>query len=140
MSYKLSVKSNGIVELEVSSIPSEAERKEIDNLIAPDGFIMAQVFKKLSTLGEYIKDITKSSPAQSQAPQGSNKATSSNYSKPSYTPSANKSPLSKCDQCGRNTIAVRTVKKEGANKGKTFRVCINEECGWKDLSGLQGGR
>jgi len=106
MSYRLRVSSVGKVELEVTSVPTEVEKKEIDKLIAPEGFIMAQTLKKLRALGSYA--------TATVAPVTT---TTVEQPKPKYD---------ECPQCKRNTLAER-ITKQGKNKGRRFKSCFHED-------------
>ena len=112
--YKLVLDSRGYVALELEGIPTEAEKKSIDELIAPDGFIVTQTFKKLKTLGEYVSDVVRPAPTQtaSQAPS------------PAPAP---KTQYDKCPTCGRNTVSEHTVTKVGKNTGRKFKSCFNKK-------------
>ena len=136
-SYKLGVNSQGNVYLEVTGIPTVEEKKEIDNLISPDGFIMAQVFKKLRVLREYVQDLSK--PAEKKENKVEDfSGNSSLQGTPQPAKSTAKKPLGKCPKCNRSTLAERIVKNGKAeNIGKTFLACINKECGYKDWNGLR---
>jgi formate dehydrogenase maturation protein FdhE len=114
MSVKLVLRSDGLVCLEIeNNVPNEAEKKMIDELIAPEGYIMAQTFNKLKTLGSYVVDI--------------NQANITTTSKPQVKPEdvEDKPKYEKCPVCGRDTVSTKTVKKEGANKGLKFKSCFN---------------
>lgn len=106
MAYTLTVGTQG-VNLSVTSIPTAEEQKEIDSLIAPEGFIMAQVLKKVQVLGEYA----------GQKGEGAKEA-----KKEDYKPKAEV-----CPACGNNSVVTHIVKKEGANKGRKFKSCNHKE-------------
>lgn len=127
--WKLKVSSTGEVALEVTAVLNDEERKAVDNLISPEGFIMAQVFKKLRSLDGYIKDLSgqRAVVAEEQPKQEAKKP----YGK--YAPTV-------CPVCNNNTLHEYTVKKEGPNKGKKFKMCKTEGCSyrwdWKNNKGM----
>lgn len=106
------------VTLKMDHVPTVEEQKMIDTALAPDGYIITQFMKKAKMVDEYMKD--------NLDPAAKPPVTPANYAPKEEKP---KQEFKKCPNCGRNSLTLKTVKKEGANKGKKFYSCLNKTCG-----------
>lgn len=94
MSFSFKLDSTGKVEMTVDSILTIEEQNEVNWVIAPEGFVMAQVFAKIKDLGKYVKAVQGTSEAvTSPTPPAPQRA---------YKPSTGE--YGKCKKCGANNV------------------------------------
>jgi len=124
--YKLKVNSDGQVVLELQGIPTEVEKKEIEKLIAPDGYVMATYMNRIKALGLYTE--------QSVQP----KTATPEEIKVVIEPKKKGVRCSKCNNGWLNNRSIVSERQAGyigkrLNKevkvGDAFRQCSNKDCG-----------